>query len=365
MRVRPFAVLLALMTSAAAASAETGALRTFRSWSVGCDNTRTCTAAAGDSDRDSALALAVTRSGERDATPVIQLAFHHAVDGPGEGTATLSAGGQVVAQIRFGTDTRKAGDDLEVTAEPVRTAILAALRRELAVEVRFDQSLGEDQRSQYTIPLDGAAAALLWMDERQKRIGTVTALARPGDRPASDVPPAPPVPKTPKAVAPARGSAPATLSKAALRRIETLRGQGCEEGVREMEDDGKPTVRRLTGGRLLVSVRCTLGGSSSSETYFIVRDGSAPEVERARFPRPSERLDETPADRTPDVVLQDVYPGSFDKGELSSGDGTNGGSFCGERARWIWTGHRFAPREVRTLLPCGAAWVVVPLYRTR
>jgi hypothetical protein len=91
----------------------------------------------------------------------------------------------------------------------------------------------------------------------------------------------------------------------------------------------------------------------------------SPLVKRAQFPRRYEQLDTDDAERTPDFVLPDVYAGLFEKGELSSGDGTNGGSFCGERAKWVWTGRRFEPGKIVTLLPCGAAWVEVPLYRTR
>jgi hypothetical protein len=364
MLARSLAALLALTTSPAA-SAEVGAWKTFSSWSVGCDNTRSCTAAAGDLDRDSALALAVTRSGEPGAVPVIRLAFHHSVDGPYKGRATLSAGGRVLAQIRIGIDTRQAEDGLKVTAEPARAAILAALRHEQTLVVRFDRVPGEDQRTRYEIPLDGAAAALLWIDERQKRIGTVTALLRPGTRPASAVPPTPRLPVRPKAAAPPQGSAPPQLSNMTRERIDAMREEACDEGIREMDKDGTPTVWQLSDERLLVSVLCMWGGSTSSESYFIVRDGPSPQVERAHFRRPYQALDESPAERTPDFILPDVYAGSFEKGELSSGDGTNGGSFCGERAEWVWTGRRFEAQEIRTLLPCGAANVSVPLYRTR
>jgi hypothetical protein len=364
MLARSLAALLALTTSSVA-SADVGAWKTFSSWSVACDNTRSCTAAAGDLDRDSALALAVTRPGEPTAAPVIRLAFHHSVDGPYKGRATLSAGGRALAQIRIGIDTREAEDGLEITAVPARAAILAALRHEQTLVVRFDRAPGEEQRTRYEIPLDGAAAALLWIDERQKRIGTVTALARPGTRPASAVPPTPPVPVRPKAIAPPQGGATPQLSDAARERIEAMREEGCDEGIREMDKDATPTVRQLTDERLLVSVRCLWGGSTSSESYFIVRDGAQPLVERAHFPRRYEQLDDADAERRPDFVLPDVYAGSLEKGELSSGDGTNGGSFCGERADWVWTGSRFEPGKIVTLLPCGAAWVEVPLYRTR
>jgi hypothetical protein len=364
MLARSLAALLALTTSSVA-SAEAGAWKTFSSWSVGCDNTRSCTAAAGDLERDSGLALAVTRSGEPGAVPVIRLAFHHSVDGPYKGRATLSASGRALAHIRIGIDTRQAEDGLEVTAEPARAAILAALRHEQTLVVRFDRAPGEEQRTRYDIPLDGAAAALLWIDERQKRIGTVTALVRPGSRPASAVPPTPRLPVRPKAAVPPEGKVPPPLSDTALKQIEAMREEGCDEGVREMDKDGTPTVRQLTDERLLVSVRCMWGGSTSSESYFIVRDGAQPQVERARFRRPYQALDESPAEPTPDFILPDVYAGSFEKGELSSGDGTNGGSFCGERANWVWTGSRFEPGKIVTLLPCGAAWVEVPLYRTR
>src|SRR5918997_729627 len=45
-----------------------------------------------------------------------------------------------------------------------------------------------------TVSLGGATAAILYMDEQQRRLGTGTALARRGARPASVVPPPPPLP---------------------------------------------------------------------------------------------------------------------------------------------------------------------------
>jgi hypothetical protein len=365
MPARAVAAFLALTSAAVAAPGETGAWKTFKSWSVGCDNTRSCTAAAGDSDRESGLALALSRSGEPEAQPTIRFALHFSADTPRKGMITLSAGGRSVARIRIGVDTRASDGGLTVTAEPVRAAILAALRKEAQLQLRFDAPLGEDQRDRYSISLDGAAAALLWMDERQKRVGTATALIRPGRRPASAVPPPPPLPRRPQAVPLPQGGEAATLSAAARERIESMREEGCEEDVRERDRDGVPTVRRLPEGRLLVSVRCAWGASSTSESYFILRDGESPQIERARFPRPYEPLDEGPAERMPEFVLADVYDGALDQGEITSGDGTHGGSFCGERGSWVWTGARFEPIQIRTMLPCGGANVPVPLYRTR
>ena len=114
MPARAVAAFLALTSAAVAAPGETGAWKTFKSWSVGCDNARACTAAAGDSDRESGLALALSRSGEPEAQPTIRFALHFSADTPRKGTITLSAGGRSVARIRIGVDTRASDGGLTV-----------------------------------------------------------------------------------------------------------------------------------------------------------------------------------------------------------------------------------------------------------
>lgn len=363
--LRLAAFALALPLAVQAAVAETGTWHRFKRWDAGCDNARSCTTAAADSDRDSALAIALSRTGGRDAPLRIRFPLHFSMDAPRKGALTLAGTGGAPVVLRLGRDTGVEEGVLVVTAPAARDAIVRLLRRETELKAVFSPPLPGAERSDFTIPLDGAMAALLWIDEQQKRVGTVTALVRPGDRSATTIPPVPALPMRPKAAPLPRAEPAPTLSPAALARLDAIRGEGCEENVVE-EGAGKPQVHPLGGGRLLVAYPCARYASSESSAYFIVQDGPSPVVEPARFPRPYESRHHEDPEPTPGHVLQDVYFEGFAKtGELSSGDGTQGGSFCGERAAWVWTGRSFEPETIRTLLPCGAAFVEVPLYRTR
>jgi uncharacterized protein DUF1176 len=160
---------------ASAASAE---LKNFRDWIAACDNTRTCAAYAVK--QYGRAFLRIERAGAPAAAPRITVF----VDVEKGKRFTLAFDDAAAGGLPQGAIAAAPGDDdltkVEIAAVD---AFVAALRKATRIDVRIDPPADE----QPEISLAGASAALLWIDEQQKRLGTVTALVRRGEKPASGV----------------------------------------------------------------------------------------------------------------------------------------------------------------------------------
>src|SRR5262249_40253484 len=165
-------------------------------------------------------------------------------------------------------------------SEPQAVApALASLRKaKTLVITRIDPAgAPPSDPAQSEISLSGLAAALLWIDDQQKRVGTVTALIGRGDKPAAAVPslPALPVVKTAKR---ATGPGPTKAPAAVLAKARAV----CEEEVGEPDD-----VVRLGANEVMYSFVCTnLSGAYNYFNALVIEQPGKP-VRRAdlRFPR--------------------------------------------------------------------------------
>lgn len=179
--------MIALLALAAVAPApqpaapQPEALKTFRDWIVGCDNARACKAVAlvpEAEDGEHYLMLVLERGAEASAKATLS---GTQPDGPPR-RATLSIDGKPIAQIGG-------------TVVFVDTTLAAALAAGSSAEVATTPGgkVG-------TASLGGLAAAMRYIDDRQKRVGTVTALVAKGAATAVPRMPALPavsVPRTP------------------------------------------------------------------------------------------------------------------------------------------------------------------------
>ena len=186
--------MLALVLAAAAAQPQPGALRTFRDWTVGCDNARACQAVAlvpEGEDRDAYLLLVVRREAGPNARPVLTLSTEKNLPG----SAALRVDGRPVLRIA------------RAALLPVPPEFAGGRRATLT------DAAGRPLAS---ASLAGLSAAFLYMDEQQRRLGTTGALIRRGPRPDGIVPAVPPLPRVvqprPTAAAP-RALAPAAAAR--------------------------------------------------------------------------------------------------------------------------------------------------------
>lgn len=309
--------LLALL--AAAAVPQPGAIKTFRDWTVGCDNGLDCQAVAlvpdGATAEDIATATIMRASAAADRPQVaIELwnvaATAMLIDGK---RFALTGGGQ--------EEYRPADSEGFVGALiPARTALL----------------IDAGGKTVGTLSTSGIAAALLYIDDRQRRIDTPSALVRKGTEPRRSAPPAVPV----IAAAPlpnAKAIAPTAKEVAAMRKVADCPA-----------DDFGPVsaeTHALDARRTLVLLSCGAGAYNFSSVPFV--------IERARGQL---KADYAQFDRTPSWGEDDGNPmlvnAGFEKGVLSHYAKGRGLGDCGTSQEFVWDGARFRLTEQREMHEC-------------
>jgi hypothetical protein len=191
--------------------------------------------------------------------------------------------------------------------------------------------------------MSGAVASLLWIDDQQKRLDTVTAMVRRGAKPASAVPPQP---KAPVIVAakPSKTKAPEKHSAALLAKGRALCGD--DDKSSEIEE-----VNSLGSGQFLYQFTCP--GSSGAYNFvnvFLVGPAANLQALRpATFRRPPgagvDGNDEPVAGVTnPMFNSETMTLTSFTKGR-GYGD-------CGGEEEWVWDGKTFQLALERTMTEC-------------
>jgi hypothetical protein len=178
--------------------------------------------------------------------------------------------------------------------------------------------------TQVEISLAGSAAILLWVDDQQGRVDTATALARPGAKPASAVPPPLPAPLI-------RGAPPVDQTG-----VPDHAPKGMTRGVADCDAEAETpdeVVARLAPGVMLWGPQCTSGAYNAVNVFFI-GDEHAKDLKRIKFPEPpgaGQASDDEPfnAAFNPDTQT------------LSSFSKTRGIGDCGEEASWVWDGKAF------------------------
>ena len=193
------------------------------------------------------------------------------------------------------------------------------------------------------------------MDERQQRIGTVTALVRPGARPASAVPAAERLPEIRLAPSPRmRGQRQLRRGRA----IAALRRQaGCEIG--EVGGPDEQEAIAIATGKTLILLACGRGAYNVSHVPFIADGGQRPDragaLRRAAGER-DERRQATAGQRRM----------GFGRGgcstQFSQGRGLGD---CGTKSEWAWDGTRFRLVREERMEECRGARTFIPTWRAR
>ncbi|HYW16111.1 MAG TPA: DUF1176 domain-containing protein [Allosphingosinicella sp.] len=327
-------ILLPLL--AAAAAPQPHALKTFHDWTVGCDNGRAChaVALAPEPWPDDALTMSVRRGAEAGAQPVVAFDL-----GSGSNATSVSADGRRLAARLVG------GPDGEARVAPADTAAaIAALRSAARLQLH-----GADGKPLGTISLKGASAALLYMDERQRRASTPTALVRRGARPAAAPPPPLPVVTAP----PVSRARPVVLSPASLEALRKKHGCTLDEvgGPEEAE------VATLTAGETLLLLACGSGAYNVSFVPFVVRRGGRAEI--------------APFDHRPGWWAEEGKPilvnATWDKarGLLTSFSKGRGLGDCGTDSEYAWDGRAFRLVEQAEMDECRGSTDYITTWRAR
>lgn len=311
--------------------------REFRDWRAVCDNGGRCVAYAGS---DAGVWIMIRRDAGPGAAPTITAGHGPAYgyEGPPEAALTIDGRAQPLRQAR----------DVGLSVPPAD--VMGALSRLAAArEIRLSVM---DEGSE--IPAAGASAAMLWIDERQGRLGTVDALIRRGDRPAASAPAAPALPRV--VAAPAidqtglgAGNSPlngAGRSPALPAPVAALaQARDCREEVGDYLRDAA-LAARLDARTELWGVPCSAGAYNVSYALFVSGPGGA-------NPRPAD-LPAPPGARREEVgddwLTNPVYdPATRMLSHFPRGRGIGD---CGVIQSWTWTAQGFALTEEKRMGDC-------------
>lgn len=295
----------------------------FGDWTVACDNVRYCEAMAaferGGSEGE--WTIHVSRGAEAQSLPELE--------------AVPAFGEPIASRLRIDGRISQFGFDSEGTLVGNAGDLLKALARARQVE-----AIGLDGNLLGEFPVTGASAALRWIDDRQRRAGTVTALIATGPRPASDVPLAPPLPRINQP--PPSSAAPKTITKA---DVEAIRALGdCEADAPGLE------THRLDATHTVGIIGCIRGAYQGSAMVVVIdeegRWAPAPIEQPVPVPEDTEvdwRYQLTEADfSTEDRLLREWAKG-------------RGLADCGMSASWTWDGGMFRLTSYRSLEECRGA----------
>ncbi len=316
---------LVLLTLCGVASANDGLgkLHTFRDWVLGCDNTLRCEAQGYGSDRDGAppggrAALVVRREAGPGKVPAARFTYSTFDN------ALVPAAGTVVrvnvGSMRFDMPATTAQQS-EPNVPPSRVpALLAAAQRGEVISL----SAGG---AQWSVSLDGAAAALLKMDDLQGRVGTPGALVRKGTKPEASVP-TPTLPEVRASQLPA--TTPDDLKLAG--KLAALLPHKEEDCPDYDPSQAPPALMRVTPTTLLVLQPCWRGAYQTGSRVWQVDDRPPHHARQLNLPLPDGSTDDT-------LVAEGLRSseGRLDLHESAKGRGIGD---CWVSRDWTWSGDR-------------------------
>lgn len=304
------AMLALALSGSAQASEDQYKHHTFKDWEVACDNVGSCEA-AGYFPEDDKLLPAVLGL-RREAGPVapVQVKLSPMLEDDGKiGPLTVKVGKLTL---------RAVAADVALPPEQAAQLLSAMLDAEALTMA--------DGQHRWTVSLAGAKAALLKIDDVQRRVGTVTALVRPGSKPAASVPAAVPPPVVRPLPAFKTREADAQL----LPRIsKTLKHGGCTDQPDFFGGEAYNEIYRLSATQVLLVLECARGAYQSSHALWVANDKPPYAAKRVQLPGPTGGFD------------GEVLNPGFGNGELSSFAKGRGINDCNSSASWAWTAQGF------------------------
>lgn len=328
--------LLAALAAAAPNAPHPSEPKLFRDWTVGCDNGRACLAVAlqpETGDPDEWLTLDLERGPAADARPRIEID----VEAPA-GTGVYADGRKLPVVLGTGKQSGLVTSGAD--------ALVAALRSATKLEIR--DSAGKKLGM---ISPAGASAALLYMDDKQGRVGTVTALARPGPKPASAVPAPPPYPTV--HAAPRSARPPRRMAKAEWVK---LRLAACDDG--DPDDGVAPDFYRLDAAHSLASIpaHCLSGAYNGASLLYVAAETGPWRPAEYDYP-----LDNGAGEGSAALQFNADYdPRTGILEMFMKGRGLND---CGTTDDYAWDGARFRLTYAGRMDACRGAMARIPVWK--
>lgn len=310
---------------------------TFKDWWAVCDNTRDCTAFGfAPEDGEDHAYLKLSRGGAAGAPITIAV-----VAGLDETTWALAVDGKVVPGLGA-VPARENGMYLRATLTGAQSAALVSA---MANGNKLDiMSAGQRISG---VSLAGSSATMRWVDDQQKRAGTVSAMLAKGDKPASVIPAPPAVPVV-KAAAPVPQKGLGALPRGVQAKLND-----CDDSEARVD----PIAGRLAPGVVLWGAVCSQGAYNIVYSLFLTNEQGG-EVRAAPIAYPE-------ADEVSDGLMNITYDARTQT--LSNFAKARGIGDCGTQNAWVWDGRQFAPTHQSLMGYCRGVpledWPVS--YRTR
>lgn len=351
---------IALFVSAALAGSPACAqqIKEFRDWLAACDNLRSCTAYGFDADPGGYAYVRLTRDGGGDAPLRVAIAVNVQEGSRFKVSFDDPALGGLPAEATAGASNQD--DDLKrlVITDPkaVETLVASLRKAKKLIVTRIDAPGAAASDPAVTeISLNGVVAAMLWMDDQQKRLDTVTALVKRGNKPATAVPP-PPVAPVVTAVKVPPGPKDSKVDKAPRAVIAKARAV-CEDTTIDASED----ATRLAADQVMYWFPCKDKSGAYNFLYALIIDQRGKPLREVEFKLPREV-----AATADGGVEMNMNPG-FDESTqtMTLFNKGRGIADCGQASDWVWDGRGFRLIQSKQMPTCkGVApndWAV--LYR--
>ena len=327
-----------VLAAAAAVLPKPGELKSFEDWAVGCDNARRCTAVSlmEMESGENQLTVAIVRGGGRQDAPRLSIAN---IEERKSGDLSLVADGTVV----IGSASLKSQDapfELDITADAV-----AKLKAAKTLELRDATGVSLGGAS-----LRGVVAALLYMDDRQGRAKSETALIAVGNRPAASLTPPPPIPFIPSK---SRPNGPRfKLTANDIAALQARISCDAEPGV----SDGREAYL-LNGSTWLALVPCGSGAYNFMSVPVLVNRSIGRRMKIATF---DFAPGFTEAGGPPMLVNADWDAAT---GQLSSYAKGRGLGDCGSAETYTWDGSKFRLLSKIAMEECRGVIDWIPVWQ--
>jgi len=330
-----------MLTTAALAAPTPGPIESYRDWVVGCDNIGSCTAASLFPDKgggEGGMTVYVRRDAGPAADPYIELLLPEELEGP----VDLLVDGVKIASARA------RGNSLPIDPSAGAALVKGMVRGMTLSASARGRTLG-------AAPLSGASAALRYMDARQGRAGTVTALVAKGTLRASAVKTADGLPLVSYLPAPQGQPQPTSLWREERGRALAISGCAAAQGPSQ-----EVQIARLSEKEELVLIPCGAGAYNFSSVPLIATGQAGRRVFRlARFDSPPGWSEQG----EPPMLVNAGWDAA--RATLSSFAKGRGLGDCGSSESYVWDGTLFRLIELRRMDQCRGAWQWITLWRAR
>lgn len=320
-----------LILAAVAATPVPGTATSFTDWTIGCDNGRACRATSfmDENMEGNPVILSIVRDGAAGAVPKLQV-FAQEIGGPR--MALYDSAGTKIADLP---------ERQGYYETPMTAMIWGSIRNLDKVELRDAKG-----KSFGTASLKGATAAIRAMDDRQKRVGTVTALVATGSKPASAVPAPPPLPIVTYRAPPA--TAPLQPTAAEIARMRKVTDCTSDEGEMATAESF-----RVDAATTMVLLSCGHGAyNMSSVPLILTGSGKTRAIRIAPFDYSGGVSDSKTA---PYALLTNAGWDDASARLQSYAKGRGIGD-CGTAESWVWDGRKLRLIEYTAMDECRGAF---------